>query len=210
MLRAMAFHPMLSALMLLTLPLDQDTDELAQVREADAIACRLDVPAYQRFAMALEGEEQRAARRGWRKVSPEDAALLEYTLPAPITVAGSYRTRRIAFTGSGILAILDLPDPGVIAAGEQIANQMDVEPLIAEIVASGKATRAEAEQLIKFRKFLGERVIKDVTEPAAEGESFGSRTTVVRSISNSPAYPGKTLYGCAYRMEILDKDGTPL
>jgi hypothetical protein len=33
---------------------------------------------------------------------------------------------------------------------------------------------------------------------------------VARSISNATTHPGKTFYGCAYRMEMLDKDGKPL
>jgi hypothetical protein len=182
----------------------------AQVTEIDAIECRLDVPSYQGFALALEGEEKLATKRQWKKVASANPLLLEYELPAPITVAGTYTTRRIAFSSDAILAVLDLADPAVIADGEKIANTMDAEPMIDSIVASGRASRAEAERLITFRKFLGERVIKEVIEPATGEEQFGSRTIVARSISNASTHRGKTLYGCGYRMEILDKDGAPL
>jgi hypothetical protein len=200
----------------LALPLQQasaqdDPVELdpAQIAEADAIACRLDVPNYMAFAMAIRGKDGIARQRGWKQVGSDKGFILEYQLPAPITVAG-HTTRRIGFTGDSILAILDLPDPAVVARPEQIANEMDLEPLIAELVASGKATRAQVEAEFKFRKFLGQRVVKEETRPAGEEADFGSRTVVARTISNVTTHPGKTLYGCAYRLELLDKDGTPL
>ena len=182
----------------------------ARIREVDAIECRLDVPGYTRFAMAIDDEGEIAKKRHWKKIASRNPFMNEYELPSPIVVAGSYSTTRIAFTGSAILAILDLADPGVIARDSHIDNAADIEPMIAEMVRSGKATRAQIEAEIKFRKFLGERVVKDVTEPAVDGESFGSHMIVARNISNATTHPGKTFYGCSYRMELLDKDGTPL
>ncbi|ATY33371.1 hypothetical protein [Sphingomonas psychrotolerans] len=181
-----------------------------RVREVDAIECRLDVPGYNQFAMAIQGEEEIAKKRGWKKIDSRNPFMNEYELPKPIIVAGSYSTTRIAFTADAILAILDLADPGVIARDAHIENAMNPEPLIADLVASGKVTRVQAEAEIKFRKFLGERILNDVTEPASGGESFGSHMIVARSISNATTHPGKTFYGCAYRMELLDKDGKPL
>ena len=49
---------------------------------------------------------------------------------------------------------------------------------------------------IKFRKFLGERVISDVADPA-DGETFRARTTIALNVSNVVTHPGKTLYGCS-------------
>ena len=178
--------------------------------EVDAIECRLDAPDYSAFAFAVEGEEKVARKRGWKKVASANPMLLEFDLPAPITVAQGYSTRRIAFTADGILAILDLADPNVLAAPRKIANTMDPEPMIAAMVASGKVTRTEAEGMIRFRKFLGEEVVHDVTEPAPEKGGYGSRTTIARTISNATTHPGKTFYGCSYRMEILDENGEPL
>jgi hypothetical protein len=188
---------------------EEDFDP-ASVNEVDAINCHLDAPSYNGFAFAISGEEQLAAQRHWRKIEIGNPFLSEYELPAPITVTGSYTTRRIAFTSTGIVAILDLADPAVIARDEGIVNAMDAEPLIKEIVASGKATRAQIEAEMTFRKFLGERVIADVTEPPADDESFGMHTVIARTISNVTTHPGKTLYGCTYRIELLGKDGKPL
>lgn len=192
------------------LPIADRTTDPAEITEIDAIECRLDVPAYTGFAMAIGGEEQLARKRHWRKIATSNSFMDEYELPRPITVAGSYSTRRIAFTGNAILAIIDLPDPAILGRAEQVDNAMDATPMIDALVATGKVSRAEAQRQIAFRKFLGERILKDVTEPAADDESYGNHMIVARSISNTSTHPGKTLYGCSYRFELLDKDGTPL
>jgi hypothetical protein len=184
--------------------------EPKQVREADAIECRLDVPTYQGFAFAIEGEEALAKQRGWKKIPSANPLFLEFELPEPISVAGTYSTRRIAFTADAILAVLDLPDPAVIAGKEQIANTMDSEPMIAALVATGKVSRDEAERMIPFRKFLGERIVQESTEKAPDKDGFGGHFVVARTISNVRTHPGKTFYGCAYRMELIDSAGAPL
>lgn len=175
----------------------------------DAIACRLDAPTYNGFAMAVAGDDALAAKLGWKPVKSGNFLMKEYELPAPIVVAGEYSTRRIAFTSTGVLAILDQPDPAVVARKEKIENGMPTEGLIDTLVASGKVTRAQAEAEIKFHKFLGERVISDVTDPAS-GDHFRARTRIALNVSNVATHPGKTLYGCSYKIELLDKDGNPL
>ena len=179
----------------------------ADVSEIDAISCRLDVPGYMRFAMAIDGEEQLARTRGWKKIASPNSFMAEYNLPKPITVAGSYSTRRIGFTGDAILAVLDVADPAIVARAEKIDNSMSAQPMIDAMVASSKVTRAQAEAEFPFRKFLGERIMTDVTEPASK-DGYGSHMVVARTISNVTTHPGKTLYGCAYRFDMLDKDGT--
>ncbi len=202
----------LSALLLAAAlqPADAAPSDPADVTEIDAIECRLDVPDYTGFAMALEGEEHLAQTRRWKKIASKNAFMAEYELPQPITVAGGHSTRRIGFTGDSIIAILDLRDPAVVARAEHIANAMDSEPLIAALVATGKVTRAQAEADMPFRKFLGERILTDVTEPATDPKGFGTHFVVVRTISNASTHQGKTFYGCAYRIEMLDAAGTPL
>lgn len=173
----------------------QDAVDPATIDVRDAIECRLDAPAYNAFALALNGEEKLAARRGWKPVKSANFLLAEYDLPAPIAVAGAYSTRRIAFTASGVVAVLDLADPSVVARPAQVENA-----LAAEGLPQGAAT---------FRKFLGERVLRDVTDPV-DGDNYRARTVIARSVSNVTTHPGKTLYGCSYKIEMLDKDGNPL
>lgn len=182
----------------------------ASVSEVDAINCHVDAPTYNGFALAVSGKEGLAAQRHWKEIETGNPFMDEYELPAPILVAGTFSTNRIAFTSTGVVAILDLADPAVLARQEGIANAADPEPLIAELVATGKATRDEIEGTIRFHKFLGDRVMVDATEMPKEGESFGTHTIISRNISNVTTHPGKTLYGCSYKIELIDKSGRPL
>jgi hypothetical protein len=197
---------MLSLFALSALALTSSPDP-SEVREADAIACRLSVPEYTGFALSVDGAEGIARARHWKELASANPFMREYELPAEILVAGAYRTRRIAFTADAILAILDVADPATVARGEHIDNAMDTAPLLDSL---SPADAAKAEAAMTFRKFLGQRIVKEETERAKEGEAFGMHMTVARSISNATSHPGKTLYGCSYRMEMLDKDGKPL
>ena len=189
---------------------EEEEFDPSTVSEVDAINCDLDAPTYNGFALSIAGDDGLAAHRRWRKIDSGNPFLDEYELPVPIIVAGTYQTRRIAFSASGILALLDLADPAAIAREEGVTNSLDPEPLIAEIVASGKATRAQIEADMQFRKFLGEQVIVDRVELPENGESFGAHIVISRTISNVATHPGKTLYGCSYRIELIDKDRKPL
>jgi hypothetical protein len=178
----------------------------------DALTCHLEAPAYNGFAMALAsgGPDAPDTKRGWRKLKTDNPYMIEYQLPAPITLAGHYTTSHIGFTASGVVGFLDQPDPSVIARAEGIANAMDPEPLIQSLLASGKVTREQVEKEITFHKFMGQKVVVDSQTPPAAGESFGMHTKITHEISNVSTAPGKTLYGCSYSIEPTDKDGKPL
>jgi hypothetical protein len=186
----------------------QDAPDPARISETDAIECRLAVPDYTGFVLSVSEADGIAQARHWKKIDSTNPFLSEYELPAPITVAGGYRTTRIAFSADAILAVLDVADPAEIARAENVPNQLDPDPMIEDLIRSSGKSRAEVEAQFKFRKFLGERIVKDETEQP-KGETFGSHMTVARSISNATTHPGKTLYGCSYRMEVLGKDGKP-
>lgn len=112
-------------------------------------------------------------------------------------------------------------DPHKVDVGDAITCRLDAptlngfalsvadDPMIDAIVAAGKATRAQVEADIKFRKFLGERVISEVTEPVT-ARSWHAHVVIARNVSNVTPHPGKTLYGCSYKIELLDKEGKPL
>ncbi|MDP3550545.1 MAG: hypothetical protein Q8R81_09125 [Novosphingobium sp.] len=188
---------------------DEDFDP-ALVSLTDAINCHIDAPTYNGFALNVSGEDGVAAQLGWTKVESDNPFLLEYELPEPIAVTGHWATRRVVFSSTAVLAILDEPDPNVVAMPEGIVNEMDPQPLIDELVATGRTTREEVESEIRFRKFLGQRVLADVTEPAETPDGFGTHTVIARSVSNVTSHPGKTLYGCSYRIELLDAAGKPM
>ena len=210
-MKPMFLFAVMTAAISLTTPANaQESADPDRIDVVDAIECRLDAPAYNGFALALNGEEKIAGKRGWVPIKTKNFLMNEYELPAPITVAGHYSTRRIAFTSNGVLAILDLADPSLLAREQGIENAADPNPMIEAMIASGKATPQEIEAATKSRKFLGEKILIDRTEPATAAEEFGTRTIIGRNVSNVTTHPGKTLYGCSYRIELIDKDGTPL
>lgn len=170
------------------------------VSETDAIACRLDAARYNGFALSISGEEGIASARRWRRIKQPNPFLEEYELSGPITVAG-HSTRRIAFSANAVVAVLDVADPSALAKPERITNAVDDTVAAIGLAAPGDAAA---------RKFMGERVLVDRTEPAAEEGGYGVHEIVARTISNVTSHPGKTLYGCSYRMEMLDEDGQPL
>lgn len=200
----------------------------SDVSITDAVNCHIDAPTYNSFALAVVGEDNLAKSWGWRKIDNENPFLAEYELPEAEWITGGWWTRRVAFTSGGVLAILDLADPSELAADEEITNDADFagpdEDVADAAVSASPEALNDAAQMgaanpsitddhdpaAGFTKFMGERVLADVTEPANEDESFGTRTIIARSISNVASHPGKTLYGCSYRIELLDRDGNPL
>lgn len=176
---------------------EDDFDPMT-VDVVDAINCRIDAPTYNGFALTLNGSDKYWKKRGWREIKSSNPFMSEYRLRAPIQIAG-IQTYRVAFTSSGVLAILDLADPSDLAKREEIVNQADPATLIESL----GLTPEQAAQIPTTKKFLGERVFADVTEKdEALGISFHTRIT--RNISTVTSHPGKTLYGCSYRIEMSD------
>lgn len=184
--------------------------DLDHIDVVDAIECRLDAPAYNGFALALNGEEKIADKRGWVRIKSRNFLMNEYRLPAPIAVAGRFSTRRIAFTSNGVLAILDLADPAPLAKEHGVENAANPNPLIEAMIASGRATAREIAAATRSRKFLGETIVVDRVERPERGASFGTHTIIGRNISTVTTHPGKTFYGCSYRIELIDEEGKPL
>jgi hypothetical protein len=199
-----------TALLLATAGQAADGVDPDSIDVVDALECRLDAPAYTGFAMALNGEEKIADKRHWVRIKTKNPFINEYELPTAIKVAGHYSTRRIAFTSSGVLAILDLDDPTALAREQKIENAVNPDPLIDAMIASGKATPQEIQAATKSGKFLGEKIVVDRTERPSADEMFGAHIIIARNVSNVTTHPGKTLYGCSYRMEMIDKDGKPV
>ena len=165
-----------------------------------ALTCKLDAGAYIGFAMNLGDDEIGYKARGWMKEESGTALLSQYRLPAPIDVAG-YATRTIVFSGSGIAAVLDVADPAAVAAPLGVVNSIMSREAAA--AALGLAP-AQAVQLPLVTAFRGERELLDKTD----GERVAGmrvRTRIVQLVSKDEHYPGKTLLGCSYSIELADQ-----
>ncbi|MBO9707805.1 MAG: hypothetical protein J7521_06310 [Caulobacter sp.] len=149
-----------------------------QVDLAKLIECRTyDVPTYNSFGFWLAGTEEAQARAslGLTEVKSANFMLMEYDLARPITVFGR-QTRRVAFTSSGPMAVLDEADP------HPLAKALGVIPVVD---APGK--------------FLGEVVVSETSE-TSEGSTLKTRVSL--NVSTVTTHPGKTLAGCSYTLEI--------
>jgi hypothetical protein len=118
---------------------------------------------------------------GWKPVPETNMFMAEYTLPAPISVF-TYKTQRVAFTASGIVAVLDLSDPHPLAA------QLEMKPFV------------DTPQKVMFTKQISNKKERDEKIRAIRSES------VTLNVSTVTTHPGKTLAGCEYRMDVRFDD----
>jgi hypothetical protein len=194
----------LGALLAAPASAEEEFDPLT-VDVVDAINCHIDAPTFNGFAASLDEADQ-LKKRGWRKLPGKNAFMYEYLLPKPINVTGAYTTRHVALSAGAMMAVLALPDPSALAKEEQIENAADPAELIEGLVKEGSLTPEQAKQIPRTNKFMGERVIVDVKERDEELKA-DFHTTIRRSISNVSTHPGKTLYGCAYKIDMkLDSE----
>jgi hypothetical protein len=131
------------------------------------------------FIMTLTTDDEPGSyqARGWTRLESKNSWMTQYRLPAPITVFG-HITSEVAFTSSAMLAVLDLPDPQVLADAQKISNIMPM------------GTR-----------FLGEREISNTTK-IEKDVGFTVKQRVSINISTMASHPGQTLIGCSYKMDM--------
>ena len=142
------------------------------------IECRAaDIATYQRFAGDLAGQEDTVEQA--LRLTEEDSGnpmFKQYRLATPITVFGR-RTDRIAFTASGVMAVLAEADP------HPIAKEIGVEPAFD-----------------RPGKYLGEKIVSEKEERIDADTRFRSR--IALNVSTVDSHPGRTLAGCTYSVEV--------
>jgi hypothetical protein len=139
------------------------------------LECRLgyaDFMAYQPVLL----DPLKAVALGWRPQPQANPFMVEYRLNAPVTVFGR-KSDHIAFAGEGVVAVLDLADPRVLARELQLETGIDTP----EKALFGREARA--------------------TELAGPDGSPGWIETAVINVSNVDSHPGKTLAGCSYSLD---------
>lgn len=139
------------------------------------IACRDTPENFMALAIALQ-DPLNAVSLGWRPLPQTNMFLSEYALTAPIEVFG-HRSAHIAFAGSSVMAILDLPDP------RPLAKELDLE------------TAIDTPEKAMFGKELVSEEIRDPTSGLVLIRSL------VLNVSNVTSHPGKTLVGCTYSID---------
>jgi hypothetical protein len=178
---------------------DDDFNPLTVAVE-DAINCHIDARTYNGFAWQLDDKEVGWRARGWTQIKGRNPFLSEYRLPQPIEIAGM-TTSHVALNASGIFVVLALPDPTALAASEKIPNQADS----GEVYSALGVPDGIAATLPKTHRFLGERVLVDEREKD-EKLNLVFHTRIKRTMSTVSSHPGKTLYGCDYKIEMEEPE----
>jgi len=142
---------------------------------AALIECRLGHADFMDYMPVLR-DPLRAVALGWRPLPQSNPFMVEYQLNAPVTVFGR-QSDHIAFAGDGVVAVLDLPDPRVLARELQLETGVDTP----EKAIFGREARADT-----------------VTGPDG---TAGWIETAVLNVSNVDSHPGKTLAGCSYSLD---------
>ena len=147
---------------------------------ASLIECRGDIADLTALAPALE-DPLKAVALGWRPLPQANMFMTEYRLASPIRVFGN-DTDHIAFTGGSVMAILDLPDPRPLAKELALETAID--------------TPAKA--------MFGRELRSEETRDAKNGKVLIE--SVVLNVSNVASYPGKTLVGCSYSLDVPEEE----
>jgi hypothetical protein len=144
------------------------------------IECRGDLGQLAALAPMLE-DPLKAVAQGWQPLPQANMFMSEYRLLAPIRVFGQ-ETDHIAFSGGGVVAVLDLADPRPLA--KQLALETAVDTPAKAMF--GKEVRSE-----------------EVHDPASGKVWIDS---AVLNVSNVSSHPGKTLAGCSYSQDLPEDE----
>lgn len=144
----------------------------------DMITCKVPIEAYTAMTMELATHPEKTKAWGW-KADPDTGGvfLKTYRLPQPITIYGE-TTSRIGFSGSSIVALLKATKARDLAKRLVLTAVIDREPLL----IFGKTLRSTDEKLPSGEHSLTKKV--DLT------------------VSSSPDFPGLTLAGCSYSVDL--------
>ncbi|KAF1709290.1 hypothetical protein CSC70_10785 [Pseudoxanthomonas kalamensis DSM 18571] len=128
---------------------------------------------------ALRDDPLKAVAAGWQPLPQTNMFMSEYRLVQPITVFGQ-PTDHIAFSGSGVVAILDLPDPRPLAQMLELETAIDTpqKAMFGKEVLSEKRTAPDGTVVIE---------------------------SAVITVSNVDSHPGQTLAGCSYSLDLPEE-----
>jgi hypothetical protein len=178
MRRLFSLALMLPLPLLAQTPATEEKLDASRIDLAALIECRQALADFHYLAPALADPLQ-AVALGWRPLPQANLFMTEFRLNSPITVFGD-STDHIAFTGDGIIAILDQPDPRPLAKRLELETAID--------------TPAKA--------MFGKEVSSVEDRDEATGTVYIK--SAVLNVSNVASHPGKTLVGCSYSLDVAE------
>lgn len=153
---------------------DTPTLDASRIDLPRLISCQDSPENFLRLAIATQDPLQ-AVALGWRPLPQTNMFMSEYALTQPITVLG-HRTEHIAFAGSSVMAVLDLPDPRPLARELQLETALDTPE----------------------KAMFGKEVL---SESFVDPDGLAQVRSAVLNVSNVTSHPGKTLLGCTYSID---------
>lgn len=139
------------------------------------IQCKATAQEYNAFAFEFADDEKKAKQWGWKKGKARRGMLSVYTLSKPITVYGE-RTSRIAFSGTGIVALL------AASRAPALVQELGLAP-----VHQGSEAKVYGKTISSSKEKVGDQLITSLRQV---------------SLSTSTAYPDATLVGCSYQVSF--------
>nr|WP_079724414.1 hypothetical protein [Pseudoxanthomonas indica] len=158
--------------------------EPAKVNLPGLISCEQQPESFLSLAIAVQ-DPLNAVSLGWRPLPQTNMFMTEYALNQPVTVFG-HRSDRIAFAGSAVMAILDLPDPRPLAKELALETAVDTPD----------------------KAMFGKELLSEEFQDAKTGKAMVR--SAVLSVSNVTSHPGKTLVGCTYSIDPLEEEEAPV
>ncbi len=141
----------------------------------DIVACTITTPEWNAFAFWFHDNEEALKHYGLTRIETGNPFLSDYRLATPISIFDR-ETDRIAFTSSGLMAVLPEVKP------QELAEELGVEPAV-DVPG----------------KYMGERVIDE--HPFDGGSpAFQGTERITLNVSTVSSHPGAVLAGCSYRI----------
>ena len=173
------------AVLLLFVPLfvplvAQAQEDTAPIDLSALLECRASYEAFMAL-VPVQADPLRAVALGWQPLPQANPFMVEYRLNAPVQAFG-HATDHIAFAGDGVVAVLDLPEPRVLARALALETAVD--------------TPAKA--------LFGREVRAEETAPDTDGTVWIESAVV--TVSNVDSHPGRTLAGCSYSLDPWEPD----
>jgi len=134
------------------------------------IECRGDMADFFDLGRKM-GPDLSGAPLGWKRIEQSNPLITEFEVPRPIKVFGR-STKRIAATGSGLLAILSG------ATQEALGAELRLKPV----------TVTPSQSILA-------RIVTQTADDVAT-------TTIRLNVSKLVTHPGKVFAGCEYRVDV--------
>ena len=163
---------MLATVLSSALPALSAAQSNTQVDWVKFLECRAKFEEYTSFALGDFQDEQFKKSIGLKQIKQANSFIQEYELAKAIDVYG-YSTKRLAFTSSGVMAIVNEKNPVQLAEKLQLSVEYN-----------------------RGGKILATKTISETKPETIGGMQVWQK--ISKDLSTVTSHPGKILLGCSY------------